>query len=211
MVRLHFPESKGPPVQEFFQAAEAYAKKARRVAISVEITMDGGRWLGRTYPQVPFFPKWFLIEPIKDALIRDVKYGSISQLMTAQSIPASLYSMDEALSLFDSPDSPAWDRFKMEPRDGEPIQVGQSIAVQLEPGGAAWPATIRAVFIGDEPHFHRWDGHCTGTVEAVAMTRDGPIVTIRIVTGTVNIPIAAADIKALAEKIGRPVKFHIEA
>jgi hypothetical protein len=205
---------RSPMHQEFLEAAEAYAKKARRVAVGLTVECENQsygthRWVGHVGTQLPFLPRWFLIEPVEGMLIHDVRYGQLSQFSSP--VPTALYSMDEALSLLDAPDSPAWDRFKLEPSDGRPLEVGNRITVLLEETGERKieKTAIQCVFIGDEPTFRPWKGVLHGIIRAVSMTSEGPIVEVATSTSTVTIPIMPSDIPKLTEKLGRHVTFKL--
>lgn len=205
----------------FLDAMAAYAKKARRTMIPVAVTLRKENWrdgaragTGVAPIYLPFMPRWFLVEPVAGVLILDVKFGNQSQTLSVDGIPTAMYSMDEALSLLESPESAAWDRFKLEPAGGEPLGAGHQIAVQMEEtevdgNRPAGDRVVRCVFIGDEPRFSNIKGWVQGTLHAVAMTVDGPIVEVNTQMGTVKMPIEPGEAPDAMAKLGKRVKFRL--
>lgn len=204
-------------MSEFLQAAEAYAKKHRRVMAGVTVKLDQQSYrgnglrsgIGRACVYLPFMPKWFVMEAPDGLMIADIKFGAQSQFVNSEPVPASLYSIDDALELFDSPESPAWDRFRMEPAHGGRIEPSEPLSVQLEerrPLGGMWNE-VHCVFIGNEVSFRRWEASVSGRLKVVSMTAEGPMVEVTHEFGSMRVPVMPSDLPRLMDKIGARVRF----
>lgn len=208
--------------KEFLQASEAFAKRARRLAIGCEVNPlrdHSASWVGHVDMFRPFVPRWLLIEPWDGMMIEDVKFGAQSQLGGHQPVSAALYSVTDAQKLFESPESPAWDRFKFEAADRMPLTPGNGrIQVQLSFRMSPPPHTINCVFLGDEPSHRNWEIETRGTLVGVSITGNGPMVEVHLSDGfhrhpdvqPVRIPVKPSDIPLLVDRIGRPVRFKLQ-
>lgn len=214
--------------KEFLQAAEAFAKRSRRVALGLEIRLppsSGGYWHGSAQPYGRFVPRWLLIEPVEGMIIEDVLFGDQSQLASHGPVPAALYSMDDAQKLFESPDSPAWDRFKIENHERAPLdphQGGISVRVSFQDGAKIPNGPVHCVFLGDEPSFKNWEVETRGTLVGVSMTGAGPMVEVvlgdadysmrqsGLQQAPVRIPVKPSDIPLLVDKIGKRIRFKLQ-
>lgn len=210
-----------PNTKDFLESVAAYAKHTRRAMLGVtvhfgtsgQINSEGCR-VSEAHNSVygRFMPRWFLIESAPDLLIQDVRFGACSQFAGQEPVPAAMFAMDEALSILDSPDSPAWDRFKLSPSDNEPLdgRHGVTVSVHLaETVRRKEDRIVRCVLLGDEVRFRNIGGLIQGILSAVAMTARGPIVEVESPAGLVKIPIEPSEVASATERIGRPVKFRL--
>lgn len=213
--------------KEFIEAAKAFAKRSRRVALGIEIFQpsSGGYWQGSAQQYSGrFVPRWLLIEAVDGMIIEDVLFGNQSQFAGHGPVPAELYSIADATKLFESPDSPAWDRFKFENHDREPLDPHQGISVRVsfQDGIKPTMGPVHCVFLGDEPSFKNWEVETRGTLVGVSVTGAGPMV--EVVLGDVDysmrqpglqqapvrIPIKPSDIPLLVDKIGKRIRFKLQ-
>lgn len=216
---------------EFQKAAEAYAKAGDMCLLPLTVCLKGVGCERRTgtesmMPWMRFRPEFVLVEPYRTSLesiqITDIKFGNQSMLRNHEPVPASLYSIDEALALFDqNPESPAWDRFRI--GDGNrALEPEATISVTLEEHETAFhndPRVVRFFFFGRTGTFSPLETKVFGTLRTIGMTSDGPFVEVAKaqkfmdqVRGVhteelVRFPVAAKELQYLTKRIGQDVKF----
>jgi hypothetical protein len=190
----------------FFAVVKTLVDATERSVMAFEAPGDGH--LVRVYPQVPFRPRYLLIES-PDFEIHDIKVGNLS--CVGSPIPSFAFCVQNLDEWLEKGEIPERCRF-----NGEIAEVGTLIQIHFSQKASVPVEVFRAVLIGDLMRQRPgWAGTLRGRLHSIGREASHSFVEIAMAgsafdSSVVRVPVADAELADLGASLGRGVRVDIK-